>query len=359
MNASNRIFLPLESDEAVAWQRFLNQIKLASKTLLLCESNVIQHAQFIQQSLFKDTKMIELVSQGEGFKSFKNLELILGILYQERLDRNSLLIVVGGGAFSDLCGLAASLYHRGMAWIVVPTSLLSMVDASIGGKTAINLGETKNLVGAFHEPVNLILYPESLKTLPQIEFNSGFGEMLKTVLLISAREFSLLESINPNQVSKDSPEILKLIDVCMKFKQKIVKADPEETKNLRYMLNLGHTIGHALESEFFYQVPHGICVAYGVWLEACLASKLHGIAPLLVAKIARVINTINYKLPFKPDAISVLNRCLGDKKNYRDTVGFVFLRDAGELRDGFHTVTRYGLDELKTPMQETFFECFA
>jgi len=359
MHIPEDIFLPLYANETSSWQRLNYQIQSASQVLFLCEKNVTVHALHIKSALFKNARLIEIPSSGEGFKSFQNLEKILGILHQENLDRHSLLIVMGGGAFSDLCGLAASLFHRGIAWIVIPTSLLSMVDAAIGGKTAINLGEVKNLLGTFHEPANLIFYPDCLRTLPQIEFNSGFGEMLKTSLLISNKEFQLVESMNPNQGYSDSGELLKLIDSCMRFKEKIVKADPHETLNLRSMLNLGHTIGHALESEFLYQVPHGICVAYGLWLESSLACKLHNTSPLLPARIARIVRKMNYKLPHVPDGQLVLNRCLGDKKNRNKSIGFVFLREVGELWDGVHAVSRYSLADLKNPVKETFAECFA
>ena len=210
--------------------------------------------------------------RGESMKSFAQLEGLLGSLAEARLDRGSTLFAFGGGATGDLSGMAASLYMRGIDWVCAPTTLLAQVDASVGGKTAINLGAGKNLVGSFHQPKLVVADTNFLKTLDDSELRSGLGEVLKTALLGAAvpgdAETSLLELLecaDPAAITARDPELFAtIVESCVRFKASIVEADERES-SARKQLNLGHTFAHAIEHVAGYgAIPHGVAVAAGL-----------------------------------------------------------------------------------------------
>ncbi|MDG1499161.1 MAG: 3-dehydroquinate synthase [Planctomycetota bacterium] len=210
--------------------------------------------------------------RGEAMKSFAHLEGLLGSLAEARLDRGSTLFAFGGGATGDLSGVAASLYMRGIDWVCAPTTLLAQVDASVGGKTAINLGAGKNLVGSFHQPKLVLADTNFLKTLDDSELRSGLGEVLKTALLGATvpgedklNLFELLEHADPAAITARDPGLFaKIVESCVRFKASIVEADERES-GARKQLNLGHTFAHAIEHVAGYgTVPHGVAVAAGL-----------------------------------------------------------------------------------------------
>lgn len=190
--------------------------------------------------------------QGEKCKTFESYQKCSEFFLKQGIHRKAHLIAIGGGATSDLAGYVASTLMRGIEWSVIPTTLLAMVDASIGGKTAINVGEIKNQLGTFYAPQNVWLDFSFLKTLSSEEILSGKGEILKYTFL-SPKIANVLEK---NGFSS------KLIVACAEYKNELVKKDFDETKNLRIHLNLGHTLGHAYEQ--MWGLPHGLAVACGI-----------------------------------------------------------------------------------------------
>lgn len=209
---------------------------------------------------------------GENAKSFSCLQQILEALSENAFSRNDIIIVFGGGSIGDICGLAASLYMRGLSLIQMPTSLLSMIDSSVGGKNAINLDCSKNLIGTFYQPKAVIINTTFLKTLPEIELSSAYGEILKYKVISKLKIFS---SCNLSFPSTDCEKNLAtLIESCLKIKIKLVSGDPLD-KGERRFLNLGHSLGHAIETNKDFTIPHGIAVAYGIYL-ASIISKNKG-----------------------------------------------------------------------------------
>ena len=190
---------------------------------------------------------------GEKVKDFENLESVLDFFLSKNVHRKAHLVSLGGGATSDFSGMVAALLLRGISWSTIPTTLLSMVDAAIGGKVAINSSLGKNLIGAFHHPDHIWVCDSFLETLDKEELYSGAGEIIKYGLL--SRD--IFEKITPNV------DIKKLIKDCIHFKEDIVSKDFKES-GVRKVLNLGHTFGHAIESE--YKLPHGIAVIWGMIL---------------------------------------------------------------------------------------------
>lgn len=212
---------------------------------------------------------------GEGAKSLRELEALLEFLVDSELDRSSVLVALGGGVVSDLAGLAASLYLRGIDVIHVPTSFLAQVDASVGGKTAVNLSHGKNLAGTFHAPNEVLIDPTTLGTLPEVEYRSGLGEVVKSALIGDGELLELLEREAARVHARDVDLLGEIIDRSIAVKATVVANDEFETGE-RAVLNLGHTFAHAIEhAAGFGVVPHGIAVGVGLVL-ALRASERSG-----------------------------------------------------------------------------------
>lgn len=192
-------------------------------------------------------------ADGEKVKNITDFQNAVEFFLEKGIHRNAHMVVIGGGATSDFGGFVAATILRGISWSIVPTTLLSMVDASIGGKVAINSKSGKNLIGAFHLPTNVWICSKFLETLPAVEKNSGMGEVLKYCFL----DYSIYDLV----IRK--AEMAEIIDACAKFKEKLTKEDLKEN-GIRKILNLGHSFGHAIE--FIYNIPHGEAVMWGVAL---------------------------------------------------------------------------------------------
>lgn len=217
-----------------------------------------------------------LVPPGEMSKSFDQLERVLEQLSDARLDRKSCLIAFGGGVVGDLAGLSAALFMRGIDVLQCPTTLLAQVDSSVGGKTAINLRTGKNLVGAFHQPAGVWIDVDLLATLDDQDFASGLGEVVKSAVLSGEEDFARLEAHADALLRRDPDLLLDVVEACVRQKAAVVESDEREA-GPRRALNLGHTLGHAIERAAGYgRVPHGVAVAVGM-LHACVRSAHEGV----------------------------------------------------------------------------------
>ena len=277
---------------------------------------------------------------GEKTKSLPELGRVLDFMAAERLDRSSVLWILGGGVIGDLGGFAAASYLRGIEFVQVPTTLLAMVDSSIGGKTGINLAAGKNLVGAFHHPSEVFLPIPCLRTLPPREFAAGMAEVIKYGLLGDTALFTRLESA---ALTVDSADLATVIRRCCEMKAAIVQADERETakEGGRALLNLGHTFGHAIEQVTGYGTYlHGEAVGIGLAAAARLSAKL---GTLPAADIARVDRTVSaHGLPVRlrePLKLAALMEAMQhDKKVRTGQLRFVILLGLGE------SATRGGID---------------
>ncbi len=253
------------------------QLAGASKVLIITDQNVAPlYARPLSNMLQQQGIEAPLVSfpAGEHHKSFQTLRELLDEMAGLRLDRQSVVLAVGGGVVGDIAALAASLYMRGLRLIHVPTSLLAMVDASIGGKTAIDLAGIKNLVGGYHQPEAVLIDVGALRTLPGVELSSGVAEMIKSGLIADAALFELLEQQVQRLLELDLELTEQLVERCVKVKADIVRRDPFE-RDLRRVLNLGHTLGHALEADAgFVLLTHGQAVGLGMLCAAWIGKQL-------------------------------------------------------------------------------------
>ncbi len=259
-------------------------------------------------------------ADGEKVKNINDFQSAMEFFLDKGIHRNAHMVVIGGGATSDFGGFVASTILRGISWSIVPTTLLSMVDASIGGKVAINSKSGKNLIGAFHLPTNVWICPKFINTLPVVEKNSGMGEVLK---------YSFLDYTIYDLVIKKA-EMSQIIDACAKFKEKLVNEDLKEV-GIRKILNLGHSFGHAVE--FIYNIPHGEAVMWGTALLFKLfgtEKNLNDIAALKKALDIPGENSPWYNKEFPIDKIMMyLSK---DKKlSALSSLDMILVRDIGNV----------------------------
>ncbi|HEY7136491.1 MAG TPA: 3-dehydroquinate synthase [Acidimicrobiia bacterium] len=223
---------------------------------------------------------VHLVDDGEEAKTFATVERLCREFARDGLLRADAVVALGGGVVGDTAGFAAAVYHRGVDVVQAPTTLLAQVDSAVGGKTAVNLPEGKNLVGAFHQPVAIVADSDTLATLPEREYRSGLGEVAKYALMPAGSEVAVILQRDAGAVvARDSKVLGALVQACIDVKLAVVAADPEERTGLRATLNLGHTLAHALETAGGYDLRHGEAVAIGLAFVGVLAESMERIGP--------------------------------------------------------------------------------
>lgn len=228
-----------------------------------------------------------ILSDGEQFKDLTHLDSIFTALLQRNYGRDSVLVALGGGVIGDMTGFAAACYQRGIDFIQIPTTLLSQVDSSVGGKTAVNHPLGKNMIGAFYQPQIVIIDTECLQTLPAREFAAGMAEVIKYGIMWDADFFQWLENNVQALKSLDTQALVYAISRCCEIKADVVSQDETE-QGVRALLNLGHTFGHAIEAEMGYgNWLHGEAVAAGTVLAAQTAKSLGLIDESIVCQIGR------------------------------------------------------------------------
>lgn len=268
------------------------------------------------------------VEPGEDSKSPEVLIQLWMALSELKADRHSLLINVGGGVITDLGGFLAGTYLRGISFVNIPTSLLAMVDASMGGKTGVNLDHLKNRVGLFVNPLTTCIIPEFLETLPLREKRSGFAEMLKHGLIASSNYWDELTAFD---IENDTPTE-EMIAQSVSIKQEIVTEDFKET-GIRKALNFGHTIGHAIETaslEHGAPLLHGEAIALGMMIELSLSEEFTGLDPKVAKDSQKQLRSIynDVKVEFEPDYLIELMAM--DKKNKNEEIRFSLISQIGQ-----------------------------
>lgn len=287
-------------------------------SVLVTDSNVAR----LYPRCFPDGIPNLVVPAGETSKSLESLGGLLEGMLDAGLDRRGAVVAVGGGVVGDLAGFAAATFMRGVAWVNVPTTLLAMVDASIGGKTAVNIGSAKNLAGAFHAPELVVADPVFFGTLPPAARASGMAEVIKHAMIDSRDLFMRLEAGRFGSTA----DIIEAIRV----KADIVERDPFE-RGERAKLNLGHTVGHGFESVSGYRLSHGESVALGLFAEAMLAERL-GIAEAgLSGRVAAVLHTFGLPSHMQADPSEIRAAMSSDKKRDTGRLKFALPRGIGDV----------------------------
>jgi shikimate kinase/3-dehydroquinate synthase len=273
------------------------------------------------------------IPAGEQHKTLSTVQTIYDQLLAARIDRQATVVALGGGVVGDVAGFVAATYLRGVDFVQCPTSLLAMVDASVGGKTGVDLPQGKNLVGAFKQPTAVLADITTLHTLPPVEFAAGMAEVVKHGLINNPELFGRLES-GDWRFTNQSPiaNLQSLVATAIAVKRDVVQEDPFE-QGRRATLNLGHTFGHAIEQVSGYRIRHGEGVALGLVAAAHLSAQLEYCDPALQGRIEAVLKAqgLPTRIPAAYDPAQIYAAMFTDKKKAAGQLRFILLRDVGDV----------------------------
>ena len=284
------------------------------------------HLEHLKSKINADELYVVTIEDGEEFKTLATIERILNELFEAKLDRKSLLIALGGGVIGDMTGFTASLYQRGIGFVQVPTTLLSQVDASVGGKTGVNNAYGKNLIGAFYQPEAVYIDTDFLKTLPKREFSAGIAEIIKMAVMFDRAYFDFLMDAD----FTDKVSLEKVIQRSVELKAEVVNLDEKES-GIRAVLNYGHTFGHVVENETNYTTYlHGEAVAIGIMMANALAVEL---GLLEQSEMDEVENFLEkHRLPTTYEILDVdtfYEKFFLDKKSANNRLKFILPKGIG------------------------------
>jgi len=285
------------------------------------------------ENAFSDIQCdVVILLDGEEYKNQQSLDKIYAALITNRHHRDTTLIALGGGVIGDITGFAAATYQRGVGFVQIPTTLLAQIDASVGGKTAINHPQAKNMIGCFYQPQAVLIDLNTLTTLPDREFRAGLAEMIKYGLLVGGSFLDKLTVALQQGLNANSQSLPELIEDCCRIKVKFVESDEKE-QDQRALLNLGHTFAHALETYTHYQQwLHGEAVAIGLYCAAKLSYEMGLIKSELVSQIEELLKYagLPHKIPIGTQ-LDELRKLMGlDKKIKNNSLRFVVIKKPGD-----------------------------
>lgn len=277
-----------------------------------------------------------IIPDGEAYKDLDHWGKILSAMLEAQLDRKCVVVALGGGVIGDMAGFAAAAYQRGVAVLQIPTTLLSMVDSSVGGKTAVNHPLGKNMIGAFHQPSKVLMDLDLLKTLPERELSAGLAEIIKYGCILDDEFFHWLEVEIPRLMAREVEALAHAVLISCAIKAQVVAADEKESSGLRALLNFGHTFGHAIEAGLgFGTWLHGEAVGCGMVMAGSLSARLGQLSPDQLDRLRRLVQRAG--LPVAPPgwpAADWLGWMAHDKKADSGSIRYILLRGLGasELR---------------------------
>lgn len=305
----------------------LKHLEFDTKVVVVTNTTVSQlHLKYLMQHISAKEISILTLFDGEKYKTLDTIELILNHCFENRLDRKSILIAFGGGVIGDMTGFAASIYQRGIDFIQIPTTLLAQVDASVGGKTGVNNAYGKNLIGSFHQPIEVNIDPYFLTTLPQREFSAGVAEIIKMAVTFNQEFFQWLQN-NDLMVQKNLQEA---IAQSVKTKAWVVAQDEKE-QGIRAALNYGHTFGHVIENETAYKTYlHGEAVGIGMVMANELAVEEGLMSKEEATKVKALLE--KYHIPTHytiKDVSAFYEHFFLDKKSHNNKIKFILPKNIG------------------------------
>ena len=311
------------------WRYFVDKVP-STRWVIICDSNTAVHclSLFCENYLGGEDPLVLKVSAGEKHKTMDEAQRIWTTLMDAGVDRHAILVCLGGGMITDLGAFAGNLYKRGLRTVLVPTTLLAMTDAAIGGKNGVNFRALKNQLGTIREPEAVLIDPVFLNTLPLRELRSGFAETIKHALIGDARLWSDILNAHADDLMRN-PEVIRR---SIHIKKRIVAEDPQDM-GLRQVLNFGHTVGHALESVSHQgrsPLLHGECVAFGMKVALELSVLLCEFPTREAHQIQHFLDTLFPDVSPTVSEEQLLEAMKHDKKNHKDQIVFSLLRAVGD-----------------------------
>lgn len=332
---------------------YLRTLTNCSRAFIVTDSNVgPTHLAPLLASLVREQfeTASHTIPAGESFKTLDQIARVYDTLLGNKIDRQSIVIALGGGVVGDMTGFAAATVLRGVPFVQVPTTLLAMVDASVGGKTGIDHVLGKNLIGAFHQPIAVLIDPQTLATLPERELRSGLAECIKHEIIRDAEGFARLQTHIAQALARDMTYLTDLIAQNVAIKARVVEADPHE-KGERAHLNFGHTFGHAIENVSGFTLAHGECVALGMVAASRLSNRLGMLDDPSVQRIISLIARAGLPTTgLTQNVDDVMKTMYFDKKVRSGKIRFVLPDRIGHvvIRDDVpDDLVRWALETLK------------
>ena len=312
-----------------------------TQIIIITDENIKKY----YQKDFPDLPVIT-IGTGEGIKTLATVETILKKLISLSCDRGSFIVGIGGGIVCDIAGFAASVFLRGVNFGFVSTSLLSQVDASVGGKNGVNLDSYKNMVGVFNQPEFVICDLDLLNTLPKKEISNGLAEIVKHALIFDANLFDFIETNKQKALNLDYDTIFRLVATSVDIKSQVVQQDEKESGE-RKKLNFGHTIGHAIEK--IEAAGHGRAVSMGMVAAARFSQARQLISPKDVLRIQSLLTDLNLPTSLDYKAKKIISAVGKDKKKQGTDLFYVFLEQIGKAR-----VEKINFDEMNEFISSVF-----
>lgn len=289
---------------------------------------------------------LHTVPAGEASKSMGHVEGLCREMIRAGHDRKSMVVALGGGVVGDLAGFVSAIFYRGIPFIQIPTTIVSQVDSSVGGKTGVNVAEGKNLLGAFHQPRLVLVDPLTLQTLPDREYVEGFAEAIKHAAIRDAGMLEELAALDP--ATRDIPADLLARNIAIKAR--VVEADEYETKDIRALLNFGHTIGHGIEASVPYgEMLHGEAISLGMRAALFLSERHAGLSPDASARVMRLLEKFHLPRVLSPEITTdqVMEKLARDKKFSAGAIRFVVLAQLGSAK----VITSVTADDLREAIE--------
>ena len=325
----------LEQNPYIVYINELLNLEFDTKVFILTNPKISGlHLKNLLNKIKAKELFIATIKDGEEYKNLTSVEEILNQMFNSKLDRKSILISFGGGVISDIGGFVASIYQRGIKFINIPTTLLAMVDAAVGGKTGINSSFGKNLIGSFYQPSAVYCESEFLKTLSQRELSAGLAEFIKMAVMFDENLLDFIENIDEKTFLNASCEneiLIKIIAESIKLKAKIVAKDEKEN-NLRMLLNYGHTFAHIIENQTKYKTYlHGEAVAIGMNMANTLALNLGLLSKEECQRIKEILSKFKLPITYKIANINEFyDAFFLDKKSFNENINFILASPLGK-----------------------------
>jgi 3-dehydroquinate synthase len=313
---------------------FFSIIKKQTKTFfIITDTNIAKlHLKYLVNSFRQRGYNVKtaVITDGEDGKSIRNLSYLYDKALEARIDRKSCAIAFGGGVVGDTAGFFAATYMRGIDFIQIPTTLLAITDSSIGGKTAINITNGKNIAGVFYQPKLVWINTSFLESLPERQIRNGLAEIIKYAFIFDYKFYNYLANLLENEIISSKDFDYMIYKSCS-YKAKVVEKDEKETNGLRAVLNFGHTYAHALETATRYKkFLHGEAVAIGMLFAAQLSLKLKLCGQETYNKVKKLLNLAAFDLDTKNNPKQFLSLMKKDKKSVNGNINFVLIKDIGK-----------------------------